>query len=425
MIPDAVPPGPLRVLVRRLAAGESNPARIIEGTLDAVARDEPDLHAWAHVDADLARQSVARLGADAPRGPLWGVPVGVKDLIDVAGMPTRCGSDLTDSVPAAGDASCVARLRLSGAVPIGKTVTTEFGYFQPGPTRNPHAPGHTPGGSSSGSAAAVAAGTIPAALGTQTAGSLTRPASFCGVAGLVTTHGDIDTSGITGLSPSLDTVGLLARTVDDLYLFWTAMRDGVTAPPLTPAAPRRLRVWRGTELGEVSTDMAAALADAAATAAAAGAPPDDAGLDRDTVALNEFHHTVMSYEAARERAAEAAVPDRVSTPFAELLRAGADTSDAAYRDARDGIAAVRARLLSDWTDDEFILGPAALGVAPPGLSATGSPVLSRPWQALGLPVVTVPGRRDPRGLPLGLQLVGRPGSESRLLAAAAWLESLG
>ncbi|MDH6677796.1 Asp-tRNA(Asn)/Glu-tRNA(Gln) amidotransferase A subunit family amidase [Rhodococcus sp. LBL1] len=422
---DAVPAGPLRVLIGRLAAGESGPAQIIEDTLDSIARDEPDLHAWAHVDAGLARQTAAHLGAEGPRGPLWGVPIGVKDLIDVAGMPTRCGSDLTDSAPAARDASCVARLRVLGAVPIGKTVTTEFGYFQPGPTRNPNAPGHTPGGSSSGSAAAVAAGTIPAALGTQTAGSLTRPASFCGVAGLVTTHGDIDTSGITGLSPSLDTVGLLARTVDDLYLFWNALRHGAAVPPLTPSAPRRLRIWRGTELGDVSSDMAAALTDATVAAATAGVPHDDAGLYRDTLALNEFHHTVMAYEAVRERAAEAATPDRVSAPFAELLRAGADTSAVAYRDALDGIAAVRARLLSDWTDDEFVLGPAALGAAPPGLSATGSPVLSRPWQALGLPVVTVPGRRDPQGLPLGLQLVGRPGSESRLLAAAAWLESVG
>ncbi|WP_433606270.1 amidase [Prescottella agglutinans] len=425
MISDAIPPGPLRVLVGRLAAGESGPADVVADALDAIARDEPDLQAWAHVDAGLARRTAVELVGEGPRGPLWGVPIGVKDLIDVAGMPTRCGSDRTDTAPAARDAFCVARLRAAGAAPVGKTVTTEFGYFQPGPTRNPHAPGHTPGGSSSGSAAAVAAGTIPAALGTQTAGSLTRPASFCGVAGLVTTHGDIDTSGITGLSPSLDTVGLLARTVDDLYLFWTAMRHGVAAPPLTPAAPRRLRVWRGTELGNVSSDMAAALAGATVAAAAAGVPHDDAGLARDTLALNEFHHTVMAYEAVRERAAEAAAPDRVSTPFAELLRVGADTSDLAYRQALDGIAAVRARLLSDWTDDEFILGPAALGAAPPGLSATGSPVLSRPWQALGLPVVTVPGRRDPAGLPLGLQLVGRPGSESRLLAAAAWLESLG
>ena len=221
-------------------AGQPRPGR--SRTLERIEALEPDVRAWVHVDPDAHATA---------SGPLAGIPLGVKDLIDVAGMPTRCGSTLRDSRPVERDADCVALARRLGAVPIGKTVTTEFGYFAPGPTRNPHALDHTPGGSSSGSAAAVAAGMVPLAFGTQTAGSLTRPASFCGVAGLVTTRGRFSTTGITGLSPSLDSLGLLARTVDDLHYAWAAM-DSETVPAelvpsrATPAGGvERVRTRRG------------------------------------------------------------------------------------------------------------------------------------------------------------------------------------
>lgn len=420
----APPPGPLHALVDRMARHETGPEEVAATTLAAIAASEPRIRAWAHVDSGLARENAARIEADGPGGGLWGVPVGVKDLIDVAGMPTRCGSTHTDTIAAREDAACIARLRDLGALPIGKTVTTEFGYFHPGPTRNPHAVGHTPGGSSSGSAAAVAAGIVPVALGTQTAGSLTRPAAYCGVAGLVTTHGDFDTAGVTGLSPSLDTLGLLTRTIPDLYLVWAAMRGEPAAEVPPRPAPPRLRLWSGTELGTVSADMLAALRATAAAAAAAGALVRDADLTAATVALADHHHDVMAYEAVRERSAEARSPERFSTQFAALLHTGAGISDPTYRSAVDGIAELHARLLDGWEGDEFLLGPAALGAAPRGLDATGSPVLSRPWQAMGLPAVTVPGHRDARGLPLGLQLVGRPGSEPALLAAGEWIASL-
>ncbi|BAH50822.1 amidase [Rhodococcus opacus] len=415
---------PLRDLVEQLAAGSTTPTEVAEAALARIAELDPRIRAWAHLDPDAVRSAAARIQDRGAGGVLWGVPVGVKDLIDVACMPTRCGSELTSAEPAAADADCVARVRALGALPAGKTVTTEFGYFKPGPTRNPRAVDHTPGGSSSGSAAAVAAGMVPLAFGTQTAGSLTRPASFCGVAGFVTAHGSFSTDGITGLSPSLDSLGLLARTVSDLHFAWTALRDGAPAPTLEPSAPRRLRLWSGFELGEVSTEMTAALRKTAATAEASGVSCREVDAAATVVALTEHHHSVMAYEAARERSAEAARPEKISAPLAELFGAGAQTSEADYAGALAGIREMRQRLLSALDEDEAILGPAALGAAPRGHDATGTPVLSRPWQAMGLPVVTIPGKRDSAGLPLGLQLIGRPGAEQRLFETAVWLESV-
>ncbi|QYB06849.1 amidase [Rhodococcus sp. USK10] len=415
---------PLRDLVEQLSAGSTTPIDVADAALAQIADLDPAIHAWAHLDPDAVRSAAARIQISDPGGVLWGVPVGVKDLIDVAGMPTRCGSELRSAEPASTDADCVARVRALGALPVGKTVTTEFGYFKPGPTRNPRAVDHTPGGSSSGSAAAVAAGMVPLAFGTQTAGSLTRPASFCGVAGFVTAHGEFPTAGITGLSPRLDTVGLLARTVSDLHFAWTALRDGTRAPVLEPSAPRRLRLWSGFELGEVSPDMTAALRTTAGTAQSAGVRCREMDTAAAVVALTEHHHTVMAYDAARERAAEATQPGKISAPLAELFAAGAQTTEAQYRAALAGIAETRRLLLAALDEDEAILGPAALGAAPRGHDATGTPVLSRPWQAMGLPVVTIPGKRDSAGLPLGLQLIGRPGAEQRLFATAAWLESM-
>ncbi|MBV6754923.1 amidase [Rhodococcus opacus] len=417
-------PNPLRDLTEQLASGGTTPTAVAESALARIADLDPAIHAWAHLDPDAVRSAAARIQISDPGGVLWGVPVGVKDLIDVAGTPTRCGSELRSAEPASTDADCVARARALGALPVGKTVTTEFGYFKPGPTRNPRAVDHTPGGSSSGSAAAVAAGMVPLAFGTQTAGSLTRPASFCGVAGFVTAHGELPTAGITGLSPRLDTVGLLARTVSDLHFAWTALRDGTRAPVLEPSAPRRLRLWSGFELGEVSPDMTAALRTTAGTAQSAGVRCREVDAAAAVVALTEHHHTVMAYDAARERAVEAAQPEKISAPLAELFAAGAQTTEAQYRAALAGIAEIRKLLLAALDEDEAILGPAALGGAPRGHDATGTPVLSRPWQAMGLPVVTIPGKRDSAGLPLGLQLIGRPGAEQRLFETAAWLESV-
>ncbi|MDW6064435.1 amidase [Streptomyces sp. FXJ1.4098] len=383
----------------------------VDDALRRLEQTEPEIRAWVRVDPAGARAAAER----APDGPLRGVPFGVKDIIDVAGLPTECGTSLRRGRIAAHDAWLVDRLRHVGAVPLGKTVTTEFAYFQPGPTRNPHHPAHTPGGSSSGSAAAVAAGVVPLALGSQTAGSLTRPASYCGVAGYVAPVGAWSTRGFTGLSPSLDAPGLLATRVSDLAGAVEAV-DGTRAEE--PESPRIL-VWPGTELTDVAPEMLNALLRTRQALAASGAATDDLGTQARTSALADAHATVMAYEAARTLAAEhAAHPGALSTPLRDLLDRGRRTPEADYRAALDTARAARARLLELLSDADAILGPAAPGPAPHGLGATGTPVLSRPWQLLGLPVVTVPGHRDPRGMPLGLQLVGHPDRVGRLLGIA-------
>ncbi|MFD3589825.1 amidase [Streptomyces sp. NPDC058683] len=387
----------------------------VEDALRRLERTEPDIRAWVRVDAEGARAAAER----APDGPLRGLPFGVKDIIDVAGLPTECGSSLRRGRIAEHDAWLVDRLRKAGAVPLGKTVTTEFAYFQPGPTRNPHDVAHTPGGSSSGSAAAVAAGVVPLALGSQTAGSLTRPASFCGVAGYVAPVGAWPTTGITGLSPTLDAPGLLTEHVDDLAAAVEAV-DGTRCEG--PDTAVRVLVWPGTELADVHPAMLDALQGTVRGLAAAGAATDELAGRVRTPELAETHATVMAYEAARSLAAEAEDPGSLSRHLNDLLARGRDTPADEYRAALAVRHEARTRILELLDHADVILGPAAPGPAPHGLGATGTPVLSRPWQLLGLPVVTVPGHRDPDGMPLGLQLIGHPARVGRLLGIARHVE---
>lgn len=418
--------GSLRELSKALASGAVTPSAAVEQAWQRMQATDPEIQAWVETDAvgagAAARDLERKTGV---RGPLWGIPVGIKDLIDVQGLATRCGSALRGAEPAVTDADCVKLLRQAGAVVMGKTVTTEFGYFAPGPTRNPANPAHTPGGSSSGSAAAVAAGMVPLTIGTQTAGSLTRPASFCGVAGFVAAKGRFSMSGVTGLSPSLDSLGFLARTVPDLHLVWSAL----VGDPLAPEDKADgdfplLLLWNGSGLGEVSTDMAAAV-EVAATAINREGGHCRQWTDHDVVRrLADDHAVVMAFEAARERSWELQQPNRLSVPLAELLSSGVDTSEADYRAALFRIANARSSVESALDQFDAILGPAALGAAPVGIEATGTPVLSRPWQALGLPVITIPGLRDSAGMPLGIQLIGAPGREHRLFAIAERLEAV-
>jgi Asp-tRNA(Asn)/Glu-tRNA(Gln) amidotransferase A subunit family amidase len=297
---------------------------------------------------------------------------------------------------------------------LGKTVTTEFAYFSPGPARNPHNLAHTP----SGSAAAVAAGVVPLALGSQTAGSLTRPAAYCGVAGFVApAGGPLDTAGFMGLAHSLDAVGLLTPTVADLRLAYLALTGADRLPdPLAPPTRPRPAVWSGIELGEVEADMRAAVTRTAEHATADGAVLVDVDLPARTPRLVDAQTTVMAYEAARALATEGASPDRLSTPLNELLAHGRGITTPDYQHALSVAERERAEMLALLTDVDAIVGPAALGPAPKGLAATGSPVLSRPWQLLGLPTLTVPGHRDGRGMPLGVQLIGHPDRLERLFA---------
>lgn len=390
-------PWSLRELAGELAGGATTPAEALARSQARIAATEPDVLAWVVQDPTPV----------VVPGPLGGVPLGVKDIIDVAGFPTRCGTPLrADIAPAEVDAPIVTAWRQAGAVPVGKTVTTEFAYFSPGPTRNPAAPGHTPGGSSSGSAAAVAAGHVPLALGTQTAGSVTRPASFCGVASLVMSHGRYSMAGVSGLSPSLDSHGCFAAGVTDLALAWSALTG---EPELTAGRPPRLLVWTPESL--VGPEMAARLVSA-------GAVVDDFPHELAAEAT-AAQQVVMAYEAARERTEDLSL---LSEQLASLLRTGADIPVREYEAARRTAAEVGARVAELLSSYDAVLGPATPGPAPEGLASVGDPVLSRPWQALGLPVVTVPGPRSAAGLPFGLQLVGRVREETALLTTGCWVE---
>ncbi|MDJ1135731.1 amidase [Streptomyces iconiensis] len=409
-------PWSLRELVRDLATGVMSPAAALDQARSRIAETEPELAAW--VERNPSPDVRAALGV------LGGVPLGVKDIIDVAGLPTRCGSALRADAPAARtDAPIVRAWRTAGAIPVGKTVTTEFAFFAPGPTRNPAAPGHTPGGSSSGSAAAVASGQVPLAIGSQTAGSVTRPAAYCGVASLVMTHGRFPTDGVVGLSPSLDSHGVYAAGAGDLAVAWAALTgDGPAAPY---ARPPRVLWWTAAPLRAVEDGMGQALGMLRQRLTAAGAVVDDFPEERLIADVTSAHPVVMAYEAARERAGELALADRLSEPLARLLRTGAATSDADCLAARRTVSEARARvgaLFTSVTSYDAVVGPAAPGAAPAGTEATGDPLLSRAWQALGLPVVTIPGLRDGAGLPLGLQAIGPARGEGELLALSAWIE---
>jgi Asp-tRNA(Asn)/Glu-tRNA(Gln) amidotransferase A subunit family amidase len=351
---------------------------------------------------------------------LGGVPIGVKDLIATADMPTRYGSPIYEGFRPAADAACVALARTAGALVIGKTVTTEFAYFSPGPTANPRNPAHTPGGSSSGSAAAVADGMVPIAFGTQTAGSLIRPASFCGVFALKPSFGLPSLEGIKPFSPSLDTLGWLARSADDLELMRCAMNGTAFAPlPLTAPTALRIGVCRTHEWPAVNAGGAAAFEQALKLAAAAGVTLREIALPAAWASLVEAQKTVMAYEAARQLDTEwRRHSEQLSTALGALLQTGRDCSDDAYAQALAQATIARRLLPELMRDVDALLVPAAPGEAPAGLAATGDPVFNRIWTLLGPPCVGVPGLLGPQGLPIGMQLVGHVQRERELLAVA-------
>ena len=413
-------------LRQALARGELSAEAVARAALERIAEREPQIHAWQHLDVEGALAAARALDARGLPGLLGGVPLGVKDIIATADLPTRYGSPIYEGFRPAADAHCVAAARAAGAVVMGKTVTTEFAYFQPGPTANPHNPAHTPGGSSSGSAAAVAAGMVPIAFGTQTAGSLIRPASYCGVFALKPGFGVASLDGIKPFSPSLDTLGWLARSAEDLELMRCAM-SGTPFEPLQPPAPDTLRlgVCRTHEWPAADAGGVAVFEQAVRLAGAAGAGRRDIALPAAAAGLLNAQKTVMAYEAARKLDVEWRLyPQQLSAALHGLLQSGRDCSEADYRQALAQAGEGRRTLGTLMQGLDALLVPAAPGEAPAGLAATGDPVFSRVWTLLGLPCVNVPGLHGPQGLPIGVQLVGHPQRERELLAAAASLHPI-
>ena len=424
---------------RLIRDGVISSEQLVEACLARIRAVDRDVEAWTFLDPELALGQAR--AADEARmsgrviGPLHGVPVALKDIIDTADMPTENGSVLHAGRTPSRDASVTAMLRGAGAVILGKTVTTEFATRQPGKTRNPHDPAHTPGGSSSGSAAAVAAGMVPLALGSQTGGSTIRPASYCGVYGLKPTHGLIPRHGMFQLSRTLDHVGLFARSIDDLALLLEQLaghdeRDPDTRPrarvpyrqlageepPLPPMfAFVKTAMWDAVDpdAREAFEELAAALGDRL----------EEVELVRPAAETAEWHRTIMNAELAvnldREwRTGRAGL----SNSLRASIERGHEVRAPHYLRALARIPELQASFTELFEQRyDAILTPAAPGTAPAGLDSTGDPAFCALWTLAGMPAISVPIMRGANGLPLGVQLVGPRHGDARLLRTARWL----
>lgn len=405
-----------------IARRETTVEAAVQDSLERIAEAEPALQAWKYLDAEgavrRARALDVRIAAGKDIGPLGGVPLAVKDLIDTADMPTGYGSGLYEGHRPAVDAEVVRQVRSAGAVVVGKTVTTEFAFFSPGPTANPWDTAHTPGGSSSGSAAAVASGMVPLAFGSQTAGSLIRPASYCGVFALKPTHDAVSGAGVKAFAPSLDTMGWLANSAEDLELMRAALM-GERYESLPDASGMRLLSCPTHEWSYSDAGGQAVWERGHRLLSAAGVPVAALNLPASLMGLMQAQKTVMAKEAAQNLRYETTEhPTRVSQHIRDLVSTGATVTDEAYAAAQSLASQGLREVLALMGDADALLVPAAPGEAPRGLAATGDPIFSRVWTLLGLPCVNVPGLFGPGGLPVGLQLVGHPGGERRLLATA-------
>jgi Asp-tRNA(Asn)/Glu-tRNA(Gln) amidotransferase A subunit family amidase len=433
---------------RRLRAGEITCQDVLRACLDRIDQMEPAVRAWVLVDREGAEAQARSLDAELvtgkARGPLHGIPIGVKDIIDVKGFPTGNGLAgqrwFRPPEAATADAVIVARLREAGAIILGKTVSTPFAWLDPPVTRNPWNFDRTPGGSSSGSAAAVACGMCLGALGTQTGGSITRPAAFCGVAGMKPTYGQISTVGITPLARSLDHPGPIARSVADLRLMNLVML-GSDQPSLTMGRSTPLPHGRETpvlaRLGgffdeEADAEMWSALYSAEWSLKGSRAMVDSFGDALPVQQLLRDHRTILAYEAVATHGSPSAIQSKYMNSkmrnwffpprLRELLEEGAGIPDTTYAralESRQLPETLRALLLDLGV---VLLTPAATGPAPDP-STTGNPAFNSPWSLLGLPTVSFPIGLSADGLPLAVQLVGGAGSDLDLLRTAEWCES--
>jgi len=452
----------------RLRSGDFTPQDLVEQCLERIYQHEDRLHAWVVVDEEGARRAARRAGdeiaAGRHLGPLHGIPVGIKDIVDVAGFPTRAGSPLTDGEPKRADAPLAVALRRAGAILLGKTVTCEFACFDPSPTRNPWAPGldRTPGGSSSGSAVAVATGMCLGAIGTQTGGSLVRPASYCGVTAWKPTFGRVSAEGVVACSYHLDHPGAIARTAGDLRCLAScllgAMREGLhgwvplasrqctgkmpVAPSEQPAEVTPLRSGRNDgqtpprlgfltaffmdEADESIRDVTEAAIEKLRTS---GAEVERVELPEGFDDVHRMHRTIMAVEAAAvHRRRFAAHRDGYGPVIAAMLDEGLATSGVDYADAlahqRAFRRSVDARFEAANAPDALVMP--ATNTTAPDLATTGDSKFQAPWSYAGVPVASIPCALAPDGLPAAIQLVGRRGDDLGLLRVVEWCErSLG
>ncbi len=410
-------------IARRIRSGETTAEAVMAACLARIEEREGTIGAFTAIDPDMAlAKARATDQHGSPEAPLRGVPFAIKDIIDTVDLPTAWGSPIYAGHQPVRNASCVELFLAAGAVPIGKSVTTEFAYFSPGKTGNPHNPAHTPGGSSSGTAAAVADHMVPLGFGSQTAASVIRPASFCGVLGYKATQGGFDLQGVMGLCPSLDTLGVMAREVDDLVLARAALCGSHVSPvnPFEDRAPR-IALMRGPHWDEGSIEMRDVCQRALKAFADAGAETGELAHPDVFDELTDAQKTVMAYETFHARLFEYNNHrDRISPQFRDLMEQGASMARSDFERALRVRDTAYRLLETMFTDIDAILAPAAPGEAPEGLGATGDPLYSRGWTLLQVPCVAIPHGTGPNNLPLSVQLIAPKLADDRLLQAAIW-----
>jgi Asp-tRNA(Asn)/Glu-tRNA(Gln) amidotransferase A subunit family amidase len=412
-------------MVARVQQQELSARDLMQDTLERIDEIEPWLKAWVLLDRDGALRMAGELDRRAASGdllPLHGLPFGVKDIIDVAGLPTEAGFPPYRQRIARQDAAIVARLRGLGAIPLGKTHTTQFAFSDPSPTTNPYDPAHTPGGSSSGSGAAVGARTVPLALGTQTAGSVLRPAAYCGAVGFKPTFNWFSRDGVLPLAWSLDHVGLITQTAADAALVYGALVDDPSATATQKALPRIAFI---EEFGERSEpEVAEHLRDVRARLGAAGAAVTTIRFPFELDLLLAVHHLIMQVEvAAVHRAQVAELRDSYGPAIPAEVDSGALIPAIYDQKARRLRGALGRQVEALFDSYDALLLPTASNAAPPrALGSTGDRTFQAPWSLLGTPAISLPTGKDAHGLPLGTQLIGRRGSDAMLLRLATWVE---
>lgn len=416
---------PLTAIAERMASGAITAQQLVETCLTRIEAREPDVRAWTFVDAEGALRHAHALDRETPRGPLHGIPVGIKDVIDTAGIPTRLGSAAEqDRVPDE-DAHCVAVLRERGAIVLGKTSTSEYASLAPTSTKNPRNLEHTPGGSSAGSAAAVGAGMVPFALGTQTLGSTIRPAAYCGVVGMKPSYGFLPLGGVLSVSQRLDTLGIFATSPDDLGTIIAEMSHG--APPARRSSPDAslpaFRAVRTPWWGRADDTSREAFERAVELLTAQRLSVTDGDLPRGAEDLPELQGLIAQFDMTNSLSVRFRRHGETFTPELAAKMIEADRIDPDhYWAAITRVEALRPSIQELFDDGRVMITPATTGVAPAISAGTGDSTFNRPWSILGNPVISVPvAVHSPTGLPLSVQLIGAVGSDLDLIRAAGLL----
>jgi Asp-tRNA(Asn)/Glu-tRNA(Gln) amidotransferase A subunit family amidase len=408
-------------IVAAIGQGATTSEAVVQACLERVAAREPQVHAWAHIDPEAALASARAADQRGKPGPLAGVPFGAKDIIDTFDMPTQWGTPIHKGRQPERDAACVALSRKAGGVLLGKTVTTEFANLHPGPTRNPHDLSRTPAGSSSGSAAAVADFMVPIAIGTQTTGSTIRPASFCGVFGYRPTFGEHRMHGVMEASGSLDTLGVLARSVPDIALYRDVLL-GIPPEPMPKIARPHFALCRSHVWDQIEPMTQTLVEDAAFRLARAGARVTEFTLPAEYEQLNDAHRAISSFEFARTFTWE------IENHWSEIsdtlrggrLHDGLSGNFERYIEAKKLADECRRRLDALMGGIDVLLTPAAFGEAPVGMAGFAGVPLFQIWTTLHVPAVTIPVFKGPAGMPIGAQLIGKRHDDRKLFACAQW-----